>query len=509
MSKEPNNIDRLIREKLDGFEMTPPESVWTSTSSALSAKRRKRFFIWFMLGFGALLIAGGMYFFIPETGKSEELVAQHTQKDSSKEKMETSGVEEGVDETPMDDIDSDAVTVQTTPSTKMDTSKLSESNSTNDAFNPTYSSKKSNAKTKSSGSNDSKVDEQKGLSLNQTNDNKVSKPEGVEGQNFSTKNESGSGNELSMDASSDKQTSSAGISTSTKRTETDGQTSSSSIIPSPDSSELRGSLPLNPIMPIPQPKGMLVSFEQEHTPPFVKSPFWKAFSLEASMGVSSFRNIPSSEGIDPLILTALNNAASDQFSLDARFGVNYHFTDRFSFGSGLQYNASRENYQYKSEEVVPYTVVDSITYTVDTSLFDTTYITHTSVYDSSIIASGVSLNTYRIFSLPFQFNWTQPISPRSALEFSVGGAVSLFGTNTGVVLPDTSDFTIDAQEGYHTSGMLSVGGSMKYLYRFGNHHSVYVEPWIQLGVTNQSTPALNYESVRRRYGIRVGYRFYF
>lgn len=509
MSKEPNNIDRLIREKLEGFEMTPPASVWDSTSSALSTGKRKRFFLWLALGvLGAILLAVGTYFLVADDESSGELMAL----DSSKtEQLRASEVDNS-----------------TSNANSASRNQVDQSDGNIHDNEVAVSRTELNGQSTSDGSAQ-KMNTSLGSSLGGTNvssgdgKSKVNRSE-FEGQTNktgqSTSKRSGTGNSLSGNSDDSKSLSTSGSSRKTGASDGDntsvtrgdekenGELSDSGARSSTDDSEQLDGLPLKPVLPFYQPKGILVVSEEEELP-MVKSPVWKAFSLEASVGMSKFRNVPSSKLTDPLIIAALNDAASNQFSLDAQFGVNYHFTDRFSFGSGIHYNASRENYQYDSEQIVTYTVVDSVTFTVDTATFDTTYTTHTSVYDSSVVSSTIGVNTYRIFTLPFQFNWTQPLSPRSALEFSVGGAVSLFGRNTGVVLPDTSNFAIDAQEGYHTSGMLSVGGSVKYLYRFGNHHSVYVEPWIQLGVTNQSTPALNYESLRRRYGIRVGYRFYF
>ena len=112
-------------------------------------------------------------------------------------------------------------------------------------------------------------------------------------------------------------------------------------------------------------------------------------------------------------------------------------------------------------------------------------------------------------TLPFQFAWSQPISEKGRLELALGGAVTIFGRNSGSLINGDSTALIGADAGYKTTGLLSLGGSIKYLHRFGNHHSVYIEPWAQFGISNQSLPALTYESLRRRYGIRIGYRYYF
>lgn len=518
MSKEPNNIDRLIREKLDGFEMAPPTSVWESTSSALATGRKRRFFLWMLVALSTLgLLAVGMYFFVLDDERL--VVAQNEQQQTT----ESHQHEQSMGSKPINSQSLNGKKVESGSSENSDEQndssiRSNEYSSSNQTGANELRSEKSNSQIAKAGMSETTA----GRSGRDSNKEKDSN---VFGKHTDTKSSASSGGEKGRTHSEGATTPPTGLTTEQGTDKTASSTDKHSTVTPPekegsptilsgqsvpDSSYLApNKLPLNPAQLISQPSGSLVFRNSEEELPAVKSPIWKAFSLEASFGASTFKNVPSSKLTDPSIASVVNNAATNQFSWDARFGLNYHFTDRFSFGSGIHYNASRENYTYKSEEITTYTIVDSITFTVDTSTWDTTYITHTSTYDSSAITSSVSQNTYTIFTLPFQFSWTQPISPRSALEFSLGGAVSIFGKNTGVVLPDTSNFAINAQEGYHTSGMLSLGGSVKYLYRFGNHHSVYVEPWLQLGVTNQSTPALNYESLRRRYGIRIGYRFYF
>lgn len=519
MSKEPNNIDRFIREKLDGFEMAPPTSVWESTSSALATGRKRRFFLWMLVALSTLgLLAVGMYFFVLD---DERLVVaqneqqqtteshQHEQAMGSKpinsQSLNGKKVEFGSSE------NSDEQNDSSIPSNKYSSSNQTGANELRSEKSNSQTAKAGMSETTAGSSGRDSSKEKDSKAFGKRTDTNSSASLGGEKRRTHSEGASAPTTGLTPEQGTYRETASSKDkrSTATPGEKEGSPTTLSGQSVSDSSCRAPNNLPLNPAQLFSQPGGSLVFRNSEEELPAVKSPFWKAFSLEASFGASTFKNVPSAKLTDPSIASVLNNAATNQFSWDARFGLNYHFTDRFSFGGGIHYNASRENYTYKSEEITTYTIVDSITFTVDTSTWDTTYITHTSTYDSSTITSSVSQNTYTIFTLPFQFSWTQPISPRSALEFSLGGAVSIFGKNTGVVLPDTSNFAINAQEGYHTSGMLSLGGSVKYLYRFGNHHSVYVEPWLQLGITNQSTPALNYESLRRRYGIRIGYRFYF
>lgn len=473
MSKEPNNIDRLVREKLDGFEMTPPPSVWENTSASLNTGRKKRLFLWFALGITALITLGtSAYYFSSEDTPTEQVAATN-------------------------------VGSKTNNSIRKNAKE--ENNANLDAGNS--SAKKDNlaadAKLSTNSGNPSNdlLKKDSGISINDKGD-------------FSTKksdtraNDFGNTGDQRTLADQDQKDLSSKQNDSGKTDELNSQQNAHAHSAGSKHTENYSSLQTHPLQLLKSEEPMLATntIEEDSLP--VPIPFWKSLSVEGAIGMSTFKN-QAKKSTSPNLLEVLNNVASGQSSFDFRFGVNYHFTDRFSFQSGLHYNASKENYSFNSSEIVTYSYIDTISFTVDSTTFDTTYIINTIAYDSTIVTANDGRNSYRILTLPFQFAWSQPISARGVLEFSLGGAISIFGKNTGSVIVDQTNFSLDAQQGYHTTGMLSLGGSIKYVHRFGNHHSVYAEPWAQFGITNQSGPQISYESLRRRYGVRVGYRFYF
>lgn len=512
MSKEPNNIDRLVREKLEGFEMTPPADVWASTASTLNAGKKKRFFLWFALSLALLSILGAGIYYLSSSEKTEEQLL-------TENNLERTGKAKNEEKQPSDKLknQNDA------------SSKVNGDNGQNTTTDAHLISREIDGSTSHTTGNTTSIDvvNDSGF-LNKSNNsadnadinNSITYSQEMSASNRSASNannKQSAENELSENYSMISSTTSTSKNSAANSDEKATKLTSTSKIDQYDLSKDNsndktrrvveyGSLKTHaPQLFIQTFQSPIVHLFGSDTLP-TKAPFWKSISIEGAVGISTFRNVPK-KSTNTNLASTVNQAAMDQFGLDLRFGANYHFNDRLSFQTGIHYNSSKEKYTYNDTETSTFSYTDSIM-TTDSLTWDTTYILFEVMYDSSYIVSKTEPNTYKIFALPFQFAWTQSISTRSSLEFSLGGEISIFGKNTGTISNDNSNLIL-AENAYHTSGMLSLGGSVKYLYKFGNHHAVYAEPWAQFGITNQSTPALNYESLRRTYGIRVGYRFYF
>ena len=140
---------------------------------------------------------------------------------------------------------------------------------------------------------------------------------------------------------------------------------------------------------------------------------------------------------------------------------------------------------------------------------DSVYVISPVSFTTTFYIDKLTENYFKLLTVPFQLAWKTNASEKSEFEFSLGGAVTVYGKNTGITTEQMGYGTIPTSEAYRTKGILSLGGSIKYLQRFGLHHALYIEPWARLGITSLSMPVLLYAVRRDHYGIRVGYRFYF
>lgn len=512
MSKEPNNIDRIVREKLDGFEMAPPPSVWNATEAAI-AKPKKRFFLWLFLGMTALVfVAMGAYFFMQDDSEKTLL---------AKEKSENGGLNdlERLNDEGLNDEEEDKNIEKLKDSGSFGFSENGSGSGSDGASSNVFKA----AKYRKLMDNDGNLNDPTAGNGSSQNEQWDAKNDPNKENMGSTKVKSGSNSSLKTNEKLTKS-----LSTNVQSNNSDENSGSDELASKNDDdassktkngneqmdkvSNFAKKHPFNALPTHPAP--FLETGNQEPVASGMEGlllpaskPFWKVFSVEGAIGISTFNN-KATQDTEPQLLELLDNAATNRRSYDFRLGLNYYFTRQLSFQAGIEFNASREDYSYNNETTTSSTSYDSVgvyfdsTLSVYVTIFDTITTTTTSVQTKK------HQNYYRLLTLPFHFAWNKPLSIRSELEFAVGGTLSVYGRNKGATIFD-SDTLINASQAYHTSGMLSLGGSIKYLYNLGDRHAVYIEPWVQFGITNQFAPQLTYESLRNSYGVRFGYRFYF
>lgn len=70
-----NEFERQLKQVMDGFNMTPPNTVWEKISDKIKDKRRRRFVFYFVLFLGLIIAGGSMYFFINNSLKKNTPIA--------------------------------------------------------------------------------------------------------------------------------------------------------------------------------------------------------------------------------------------------------------------------------------------------------------------------------------------------------------------------------------------------------------------------------------------------
>lgn len=483
MSHDPNNIDRLLRERLDGFEMTPPADVWARTEAAINTpqKRKRGIMGWFF--FGSVLLAlfiGGVWYF---NAKSEDqsTLAQHSARNTDSTSTSEQSSKRTL-KTLVNQKNSDSDSNNPSSKGNIDSGDTQRMDQGSKPITALHENKEGSGKATNAPSNGMPI---KGKTPS------VSAETGTSGQK--------SGGEGLFDPSMEEQFSGGEVVPANTETVTFTPSIVQNIDPIPFFDiELFNQRSYSAIASV---------FDEDSLPK--STPFWKRISVEGSFGYSLFNIEANKNTTDPLLAELLKNAASGQRSFDARLGLNYHLTKNVSFQTGLEYSSARENYSFASSETTTYTYNDTISVYYDTVAMDSVYVINPISYDTTVLVQNESKNYYKMLTLPFQFAWKMSVSPRGELEFALGGSLSIYGKNTGNTIVDTSNYTIPSANAFHPTGILSVGGSIKYLHRFGMHHAVYIEPWARFGISNQSQPTLPYETRRNNYGIRVGYRFYF
>jgi len=168
-----------------------------------------------------------------------------------------------------------------------------------------------------------------------------------------------------------------------------------------------------------------------------------------------------------------------------------------------------KQYQFGSSVTSYYTYQDTVSAYYDPALMDSVYVVNPVSFGSTHYYDKITQNYFQLFTVPFQLGWKTATSSRTELEFALGGSISVYGENTGIADGNFWVGQLPTSEAYRTKGILSLGGSIKYLHRIGLHHALYIKPWARLGISNVAMPVLLYTARRHHYGIRIGYRFYF
>jgi len=520
MSKEPNNIDRIMREKLDGFEMTPPASVWESTSASLNAGRKKRFFLWFFVAFVFIAALGtSLYFFSDEESSDEQLALnQKTEKSSEIHRQGMNKKASNESDTTLNSTEAESVKNKNasnqTVGINENASTKSDKNSGNDLLG--NESENSTKASHSAGSNRKSVKNDHNPNevtpKRNSGSNSISLGESLE-SDLAVGNKSGrtGGEERTMlsDENSDSNRKSASNkSDNLLGNPESGETNDRSVeqTKSTDSEhiEILPTRPAKPFSAVEASINLKTSSQKLLFPPV---PFWKSFSLEGAVGVSTFSNSPVKKSTNDSLINALQNASSQRNSLNFNLGINYHFNAKMSLQTGLEYSRANESYINYTTELTTFQYFDSIATGFDSISGDSIYLVITITDSTEVSVPNTQQNSYTVLTIPFHFGWTQSVGVRSKLMFALGGDLTIYSRNNGVVLQNLNN-TIPLQNAYKNTGILSLGGSIKYLYYFKSRHAVYIQPWAQFGITNQGTSTLNYESLRRRYGVRVGYRIH-
>lgn len=242
---------------------------------------------------------------------------------------------------------------------------------------------------------------------------------------------------------------------------------------------------------------------------------FQRFSIDAGMGVSTFRIRPMTKDV-PGLAAALDQSSSKEIEFGGHVGLNYHVNQRISVSAGVEIIAQRNNYVGKVVETQTQQQVDTIGFDTDSiyntqdSMWyvDTTWNIATTDYETftTTNASGVSRST--LFMIPFAFSFKQVIGTRSSLEVGFGGSIGVFQQMNGKVVLNSAGELVSNEIANRKQGHLLFNASVKYLYQLSPKQALYAEPRIGVGLNNFYQSTFSYQSRISQLGIKLGYRLY-
>ncbi|MCH2224650.1 MAG: hypothetical protein MK066_07770 [Crocinitomicaceae bacterium] len=475
MLEDNKHIDQKIKQKLEGFSMTPPEAVWNEIAPTIQQKRFGS--IWFYIVGLAFIIGGVGYILFPVTNlasqnnyaslenveKSTSVNLNKNDYDNKANKLKSEHVERSNENrTKHDNTNSDNIDLK---------ERSSENQKLNNALKSNYTS------TIYPKSNNNTYDSAEITSLRR---NRI---------NTNLNNSSSDSNKNHAEMSSHYET---GMTT---------DENNSSHLPNSNLVSI-GNLPINSINStspeLAQPSSNFIGNNKAN-------PFKNRLSIDLSTGIQTFRT--SSMNVNDSVLEQeLKTSNSNQLGYDFNASLNFSLTKQFSVFTGINYSNLKKEVNQTSSEIQTFYTLDSIGYVFDSTTMSLVEVFYETPYDSSVISFHKESITYRMLTIPFGISWEKNLSTRSSLDCSFGGELSIYGKYSGNILSNTNP----ANTTYKKAGVLSFGGSIKYFYHIKSQHSLYIEPWAQFGITNLNIPnSIPFDQRLYKSGIRLGYRFQF
>lgn len=251
----------------------------------------------------------------------------------------------------------------------------------------------------------------------------------------------------------------------------------------------------------------LKSKEEENAGTPSVSPFLQRLSIDLGAGVSTYRLKYNGNGASNA--SGINGSShTDYLGYNFNATFNYDISKSFAAYAGVNYSYLKNRSEYQTN------------YTCDCFVFDSSYaffdtVTQDSVYDYfltpeyiDVTTNHSSVNRVRLFTIPFGFSYKMDIGVLSDLELRLGGSIGIYQRSTGV-LGQEDGKEILANQAFRLQGSFSGTAAVRYLYNFGHHSSIYAEPWVRVGINNFSRTDFNYRTRLINGGFNVGYRFRF
>ncbi|MFT5779687.1 MAG: hypothetical protein ACI837_002646 [Crocinitomicaceae bacterium] len=537
MSEENNHIDEVIRQKLDGFEMTPPADVWAKTEALIVPVSRSRRTWLFLLG--GLLLVGltvtGIMIYTGNENVGNQLAQndltspQHTSTDQSKSENSSSSKNSSSKNSSSENSSPESLSSKNSTS-ESSTSKNSSDTNTTSTSNTSESDTESNQTNLNQGGilNVGVASHLKiaaspgwfdaynyvhGTSIQYVSSDQLSKNLASSGFNGNYRPSGSQAFPIDDKLIDDKlvddklDTDITLISDKTKLD--DPLTPAKSDDSKPLIKESYSPI-LMSIMDLKKIKGGPDrSLEDKKLGDITPGKKPSRFSIDFSAGISTFQMRTKDTSASPALGALLKTAPNKRLGLDFDLGVNYVLWKKLSLHTGVQYSKLNEQLELNSPITTTYTYLDTTGVIWDSVAMDSVYVIVPISYEDTVNISINESNSYQLMSIPFGVSWRARLSTRSNLEMYLGGAINIYSKHVGQAISDESGNLILASDAYKKSGQLSISASVRYIYQLNEKHAVYVEPWFKSGISLFNTTSLTYKSRMYRTGVKLGYRFYF
>ena len=483
--------DDKLKQKLEGFEMTPPENAWSGIQNGLPGnKRRRGFFLWSVLLL--LLIGGAATTYVmtmepngiakPTTSANKNFknnntdnthknsgnpISTDTEKQLIAENSNTT--ESSVDVNPSSGKNTSPNTLVSNSTTKTDEKSVNDQNSAAISSGKREKNNSTSSNTSDGKDNSTANSDKKNPSESASNNSK-----GDNAQNTPLNNSS--------------------VNTNTTSAEEEEQNASISVA----AMESLKALEIENLPYSPQGQGDFSSKP-------MKTPRRANWSAELGIGLSSFSYSPKASAGNNL-QTYIKDAQTKEIGRDFYARINYHLNPLISLHTGAEFQQNSYNVNYQTSSTTTFTVYDTTGWYFDTLTQQQIPIVDSSTATNTTFQDQMIQNSESLINIPIGIRFHVPLGVRSQLGIAATGLVGIRTKATGSILVDENGQLVDMNTAYRKSGNLSMRLSVRYSYMLNENFAVYAEPWYGFGLNNRSTNGLPYETKFSNTGIYVGIR---
>lgn len=535
MLDKQKHIDDAVKDKLDGFELSPPPEAWGAIQAASSSNRKKGLWIFFTGLAVGIVVLGVWYFTQSSTSTSDQVqsIAENAEVLNDTNSKDNVNHSDNMASTVSGNNALDASKADKEMQTTNNNQEVSAANASTSAGNekPTYNAVSSSAANSSSSASSN--------TAGTTNTSKnglgsSSKPNDAEtsgtSQNNSSANSTGStSNQNSNSNRFGHKNTSTGSSSGQQPATTAANDASNSAGSSQKSSSGSGNS---------QPPINMVAENNVSTPSklAMKMIVLAALPIDLEMGdlpMASGTSMSSHGRVFPRWRAHLGfglNSFSQQFDkamanngvvenleqnsiqssgISADAGIAYYFTPGLYAETGYNYKSFSESYSFAYTDSATTYQIDTVGAYQDSVTGDTIYITDSTAMTNYLAVDGYQENFYKTHSIPLMLGYTFQVGRRWNFDVSGGVNVSIFSKFSGRAIENQDYDLIDLENSHKKAGLLSARAMIRANYLFGEKHGVFVGGSLSKHLSSFNNSNLFYDRKLRFAGLTAGYRIIF
>ncbi len=550
MLDKQKHIDDAVKDKLDGFELSPPSEAWRAIQAGSSSTRKIGLWLFFS-GLAVGIVILGVWYFTQTTtngpGDKQGLAEgssklskdianeQVSQSDKVASTSDNSNVNNNqASENNVNAKRSEIEAYNSTPessnistpthgvanSSSGNTSSSNTSNAGNSAASNRNSSSNSSSTNSSNNTGSSSSGERNSLAANNTSNTSNRNTSGFNAssqgatgtqgtspntsavsQNQNGSNNSTGSNETEIGGNSTQNT--------TDNTSNAASASNNNTGLGTSVAETKSAMELIVLSALPIDLDLGDMPEHENNPMDSHGRIFPRWRAHAGIGLNSLKQQFDKTTANTSFGEGLEQNSNLSSGLNFEAGLAYYFTPGLFAETGYNFTSFGETYGFSYTDSITTYQIDTVGAYQDSATGDTIYITDSTAMSNYLSSIGYQENFYKIHSIPLMMGYTFQVGRRWNFDVSGGVNISVFSKFDGRAIQNAQYDLIDLESSHKKAGLLSARAMIRANYLFGEKHGVYLGASLSKHISSFNNSNLIYDRKLRFIGLSAGYRIIF